>query len=273
MEDKTASLLSKEWTLEEMIRRAESQGVPVLADPESEEEAPEETVLPVVNPHAHAQPMHTQSLAGADGENEDYGNFSDGALSEAAGDSSGEELPQVELAPAVAPAADSEDERWAFAERKNKKKLYRKSASPPASPSRTGAAVERPKARSKRQSVQSDSEDASSDASETPPTPKTARTESAAAEVETQRRPKTAPAEEAAMEVEASESDSEDEPHEAPKPKRNPFIDEAAGVEGGGSDSEDEESDGDSDISNLINDDDPMDTDNGPMPFQHSDSE
>lgn len=271
MDDNTASLLSKEWTLEEMIRRAESQGAVVVADPESEEEASEEAVPPVVNPHAHAQPMHAQSLAGADGENEDYGNFSDGALSEAAGDSSGEELPQVELAPAAAPAEDSEDERWAFAEKKNKKKLFRKSASPPASPYRAGPAVERPKARSKRQSVQSDSEDSSSDASETPPTPKTARTESAATEVETQQPPKTARAETTAMEVEASESDSEDEPQEAPK--RNPFIDEAAGVDGRGSDSEEEESDGDSDISGLIDDEEPMETDNGPMPYQPSDSE
>lgn len=279
MDDETASLLSKEWTLEAMIRRAESQGVPVLADPESEEEAPEETVPPVVNPHAHAQPVHTQSLAGADGDNEDYGHFSDGALSAAAGDSSGEELPNVELATAAAPAADSEDERWAFAEKKNKKKLNRKSASPPASPSRAGPAVERPRARPKRQSVQSDSEDDSSDASETqrPPTPKAARTESAATAVEAERPPRTAPAEEAAMEVEdsesESESDSEDEPQEAPKRKRNPFIDEAAGVEGGGSDSEDEESDGDSDISDLINDEEPMETDNGPMPYRPSDSE
>jgi hypothetical protein len=274
MDDEMASLLSKEWTLEAMIRRAESQGVPVLA-PESEEEAPEETVPPVVNPHAHAQPMRTQSLAGADGENEDYGHFSDDALSEAAGDSSGEELPNVELAPAAAPAADSEDERWAFAEKKNKKKLNRKSASPPASPSRAGPAVERPRARPKRQSVQSDSEDDSSDASETqrPPTPKAARTESAATAVEAERPPKTAPAERAAMEVGDSGSDSEDEPQEAPKPRRNPFIDEAAGVEGVGSDSEDEESDGDSDISGLIDDEEPMETDNGPMPYRPSDSE
>ena len=271
MDDKTASLMSKEWTLEEMIRRAESQGVPILADPESEEEAQEETVLPVVNPHAHAQPMHTQSLTGADGENQDYGHFSDDALSEAASKSSVEELPKVELAPSAAPAADSEDERWAFAENKNKKKLYRKSASPPASPTRAGPAVERPKARSKRQSVQSDSEDASSDASETLPTPKAARTESVATVVEAERPPKAARTESAATVVEDSESHSEDEPREAPK--RNPFIDEAAGVDGGASDSEDEESDAESDISDLIDDEEPMETDNGPMPFQHSDSE